>query len=611
MKKQLKVRRSDRALLAFGSALALASAAPAFGQTAPYTSLIVFGDSLSDPGNLAAFGAAPPPPYFEGQFSNGPVWALLFPGLTGVPQGPNFAFGGATSGPNGDPFQDLTNLQQQVDTYLASGAQAGAHDLFSIWIGANDYFAVAAALQDPDADLFTLASQAVALTIENISTSVVQLGEGAGAQQFALFNLPDLGATPLLNGSPETLAGGAQISALHNSALAGAAADLIDTYGYDITVIDMQTLFTDTVRNPSKYGITNTTDACLTPTSLCSTDLDTQNGFLFWDSVHPTALGQAITAAFAVDTLTAPRTLASQSEMGMAAGEAVLRQMASAAAVAGGLEVGQARGFAEINYGDASRDASFSTNGYDVESYSISLGRVGRVGDDAIAGGLVRYGEDSVDLESNRGAFDLSSISVGGFIHQGFGALQGRVSGGASVLYYNDIDRNTGVAGQVAGGSTSAFAASLQGEGRYVIGGESLSIAPLGRVTGLFVDINSYIESGAVGLDQRVDDRLVDSITAELGAAFDLNTEPAGISLEAVWVEAIDDEEHDIATSLVTIPDVIRTVDAEGRDLSYIRLTGSAQFDLGGLWLQLGGQADLERDDGDAWNAFARVGTAF
>ena len=53
------------------TALVLGSAAQANGQ-APFDELIVFGDSLSDTGNVfISFGAPPSPPYFNGRFSNG------------------------------------------------------------------------------------------------------------------------------------------------------------------------------------------------------------------------------------------------------------------------------------------------------------------------------------------------------------------------------------------------------------------------------------------------------------------------------------------------------------------------------------------------------------
>jgi phospholipase/lecithinase/hemolysin len=46
----------------------------------------VFGDSLVDNGNTPKLTGIdyPPPPYYENRFSNGPVWAEYFPGLTGL-----------------------------------------------------------------------------------------------------------------------------------------------------------------------------------------------------------------------------------------------------------------------------------------------------------------------------------------------------------------------------------------------------------------------------------------------------------------------------------------------------------------------------------------------
>jgi phospholipase/lecithinase/hemolysin len=54
------------------SALLSGSAAHAAQFSAEY----VFGDSLSDVGNvfIATDGAKPASPYVDGQFSNGPVW---------------------------------------------------------------------------------------------------------------------------------------------------------------------------------------------------------------------------------------------------------------------------------------------------------------------------------------------------------------------------------------------------------------------------------------------------------------------------------------------------------------------------------------------------------
>ena len=95
-----------------GASLATLSfaSAPAMAQTWDFTAgkSYVFGDSLSDTGNVfLAAGAGAPPVYFNGRFSNGPVWheyltgntLALSPFLTGIvgdaSNGINFAHGGA------------------------------------------------------------------------------------------------------------------------------------------------------------------------------------------------------------------------------------------------------------------------------------------------------------------------------------------------------------------------------------------------------------------------------------------------------------------------------------------------------------------------------------
>lgn len=600
-----KVAQSVRGAL-LGSALALCPLAGAHAQSTPFDSITVFGDSLSDPGNLAAFGAAPPPPYFEGQFSNGPVWAVVFPGLSGVPSAGNFAFGGATTGAG--PI----DLQTQVASYLATSPQAGADDLFSIWIGANDYFSVAATLaSDPTADLTALASAAVAETVGNIAASLATLNAGAGAERFVLFNLPNLGQTPFLNADPSLAIGGAQISALHNNTLAATAGQLAREQGYDITLVDIETLFTDASRNPSKYGFTNTTDACLDGVTLCSLDPDEQNGFLFWDDVHPTALGHAITAAYALDTLTAPQTLAAQGETGMALTERLQARLSDLSAGVFALPEGEADGFVEIGGADAERDGERTTTGYESETLELSAGVVGRF--DASSGGvgLLTLSQTEVDLADARGGFDVMTLSVAGVLTRTYGGLTASAGAGASVMQFDDIERVTGVADQIAEGSTSAFGLNAFLEGRYDLGGETVGVAPLARLTANFLDLNKYQESGAVGLNQLVQGRDIDSVSGEFGAQLRARTQNISLRAEGVWVEAIDEEEHAIDTSLVTVTDLVRTLDAAGRDGSYARISVGAGVDLGGFGLEIGGRAVVDREESDAFDAYARLARRF
>jgi hypothetical protein len=49
-----------------------------------FNRLVIFGDSLSDPGNLPE-PARPDAPYVNGRYSNGPIYADILPRALGVP----------------------------------------------------------------------------------------------------------------------------------------------------------------------------------------------------------------------------------------------------------------------------------------------------------------------------------------------------------------------------------------------------------------------------------------------------------------------------------------------------------------------------------------------
>jgi outer membrane lipase/esterase len=162
-----------------------------------YSSFWVFGDSLSDNGNLAALTAFPPAPYFDGRFSNGPVWNERFlddflPGRSG-----NFAFGGARTADTGDAVPDLDD-QVAAFTTARPTLTLGSRSLASVFFGANDVFdAINAAAASAPGDILGVLSGRAAATLGNIAAGVGALS-AQGIKEFALWNLPDLGQTPRL-----------------------------------------------------------------------------------------------------------------------------------------------------------------------------------------------------------------------------------------------------------------------------------------------------------------------------------------------------------------------------------------------------------------------------
>ena len=147
--------------------------------------VVVFGDSLSDPGNVPGLSGGvnfpPSPPYADNRFSNGPVYSELLPSLLGGTFDPslNFAVGGALTAEDNLnsnrasalPGSDLTGVTlpgigTQVDGFVGSGGRLDDDDLVIVYGGANDIFVAAAAAaglpEDQIPDLVTSTAETAA-----------------------------------------------------------------------------------------------------------------------------------------------------------------------------------------------------------------------------------------------------------------------------------------------------------------------------------------------------------------------------------------------------------------------------------------------------------------
>ena len=278
-------------------------AAPSFNH------LIVFGDSLSDNGNLYEYmrhQMPQSPPYYEGRFSNGPTWVEL----VAQKYAPNsskdylmdYAFGGAgvNESEEDDEVGSLFTLRSEVSTYLAAhNSAADPQSLYVVWIGANNYLAL------PD-DVDTAVEQ----VIEGIRLQTQRLID-SGAKNVLVMNIPDLGAIPLAAefGEIEKMH---EYSTKHNRRLQEAVDALkavnaaVNWYYYDV-----ETMLNKTMEEPQLYGLTNVTDTCyeaaaqkgdpqmlLRMARSISPMMHSDNceGYLFFDPVHPSIIAHTILA---------------------------------------------------------------------------------------------------------------------------------------------------------------------------------------------------------------------------------------------------------------------------------------------------------------------------
>jgi phospholipase/lecithinase/hemolysin len=254
-----------------------------------FSELVVFGDSLSDNGNLYGLtgGEIPmSPPYWEGRFSNGAVWVEHFAEGIGIPLDDR-AYGGSFT-------SDV--LLQQVTPYVTF-EEVSPDALYTIWAGPNDFL-------DSEVDPFL----GVINAMEHIGMSVALLA-AAGAEHFLIPNLPDLGLVPSVTetGDPEFIADATTLSTIFNAALVATIELLEDEYSLEILEMDAFGLSRDLVANPGRYGLVNVTERALSEDGSIVANPDE---YLFWDGVHPTRVVHELFADLAIATVAEPGGLA-------------------------------------------------------------------------------------------------------------------------------------------------------------------------------------------------------------------------------------------------------------------------------------------------------------
>lgn len=328
-----------------------------------YSGLVIFGDSLSDTGNVlsltTAFTGTPYPsfPGAAGRFSNGPVWTeylasglgfassanpsnLLFDGTTvsaiGAPGGQNYAYGGARTGLGGSAGATTGLLGQLVAwdnsaSILGGGSLTRAADpdaLYVVMAGANDLRDIRSANFASD-DASRQARADAAAGVAQGVVGALGLLANAGARHFLISNLPDLGLTPeaaaleFIAGKTGILAASTEVTLGFNSALTSLAGSFEAGFNQahavdlDIRTIDFYSLLNAVVADATGnaggvYGITNVTSACITPGGFSGEyffgDAVGVNCAVaaFSDPLHPSAAAHALLGNAAVQTALAP-----------------------------------------------------------------------------------------------------------------------------------------------------------------------------------------------------------------------------------------------------------------------------------------------------------------
>ncbi|MGC9268872.1 autotransporter domain-containing protein [Acidiphilium sp.] len=542
------------------SALAIAVAAPLARAQAP-GSLYVFGDSLSDNGNIPRLTGIlypPSPPYSGYRFSNGPVWAEYLPALTGLgfKASNDYAVGGALSGPleaNGqvynnyinfsDPaFPALPNELQEIQSFAATGGHFSPSDVVGIWIGGNNYFLTEALVAENPANAQQIVTQNVSTVLQQTAQAIEAVGQ-LGARQIILQNLVPFGNVPTVNDTPQQVALGDAIIGAHNAGLSQVAATLHQKLGLNILLINQQQISAEIDANPGAYGISNTTSACLDTPSCVAAPLSVQNTYQWWN-VHPTTHSHLIIAEYVAsalngfDSLSVPARLLATGAQAFSA--SVTARMEALREGAGGLSINlpSAPMLADAAMGDTGpmgaggdhRLSVYVTGNYDYGSRTNAPGNLGftdnigtvtggadyRFNPHIAAGIAFGYGTDSATVNGGE-TIHANAYQFAGYVMAQSRHLfaDGQVDYG--VDQFNQISR-PGVLAPITA-TPNGHTVSVVANAGYLFHRGTLTYGPVVGFDAVEANIGAYTEQGDPALTMAVQNQSLSRALFDAGIA--------------------------------------------------------------------------------------------
>ncbi len=297
----IKRRRFERRASAYLKGLILVALFGAYVPIAQaYTKLVIFGDSLSDTGNHPGALLGLVYPYYQNRISNGPVAVDVLAASLGLSasnsgylfgngSGSNYSVSGANAAGN-DPH-DLT---AQLNAYLNQApANLGTDILYLVMIGGNDV-RDAAAISD-----INQGRNATNTAADAVKTGLERLLQ-RGAKSILVSNVPDISLIPETTDRSASNAGilsrAAQLSTAFNQRVSQHISNLESTHALNILEFDFFARFNSLISNPATYGFSNTSEACFNFSPYYFHPSCNFEGFVFFDSIHPSAKTHALIA---------------------------------------------------------------------------------------------------------------------------------------------------------------------------------------------------------------------------------------------------------------------------------------------------------------------------
>jgi outer membrane lipase/esterase len=579
--------------LAAGIALVHGSASAQFNQ------FFFLGDSLTDAGVYGARFTVNP----------GLVWAqdlgnryrvTVTPSTQG---GIDFAQGGARvsqPSPLIPPGAPQRSLSVQIDELLHATPTLNPNAVYAVWIGANDIFVNVSAA---GAGLISAAQlQANISTAATDTLAQIARLRDAGAKRIMVFNLPDIGQTPLGKSAPT--APFSALSGLFNSTLQAGLTSL----KVDIIPMNMFGLFNEVIANPASFGLTNvTTPACTTASSLNCTaaTLVAPNAgqtFAFADGVHPTPAGHQIIADYTAAIIEAPQKIGLLGEAPLQVEQANFRAIDDR--MWSGLNTPRPQNkfdaYAVYDYGNY--DHSSGTGGSDNQLNSVVVGVDMKISDQMLAGIALGYTEDKGSFGNGGGGFKLNEASMTAYAGYGSGPWYVGASLGGGDLDFRNIRRSfaLGAGSRTESGDTRGTHLMGRVFGGYWFNASGAWIhGPFARLTYQQAKVDAWSESGTSSSAMTFGKQTRDALTSSLGWQVSGSMGALRPFGRVTWEKDYNHDDRSVRAGLVSMPGTF-SIPVFKADDNYFLFNVGVSADLGSKFVGfVSVGATASKDDGN------------
>lgn len=505
---------------------------PATGHAAPYSTMIVFGDSLVDAGQ---FPDVDGPPGATLRFTNrvGPTYGATEPigfssstllgrmlevpagdlaastspvnAALGVPDGQNWAVGGDRT----DQIYDAITSESQVADpdsgtvlrtrpgYLPSnGLRADPNALYYLTGGGNDFLQL------------RVLSAGDARDAGGRLADSVQVLQQAGARYIMVWLLPDIGQTPAFEDTPlqSTLS---SLSEAFNERLV----ERLEGIDAQVMPLNIPLLISEVVADPARFGFaadTNLVGTCFSgdscrenPVYGISSATADPNRLFFNDRVHPTTAAQQLLADYAFSVLAAPWELTLLPEMGHNALRTQQDELRTQwlADYAAWQPVGQWRSILSANGQHLDLDAQDGSAQADGRGYSLTLGGSYRFAEHwrtGLVGGAYRQRLEAGAQDSR---YRLNGYIASAFLQYQANHLWGDLAASGGYLDYDQAKRTfaLGAGERQEKGDTRGELWAVSARLGYDLAGSQRTwhLSPFVSADYARVDVDGYRENGA------------------------------------------------------------------------------------------------------------------